>query len=89
MKSERKKHLGMSMHRWDDNINTDLTETGKVWTDLHGSRRESMTGSVTKVMNLLVPQKVENFLNSSVIIGFSLLSCRLIPDAFTVYCHML
>jgi hypothetical protein len=59
-----------------------------MWIDLYGSRRESVAGSVTTVMNLSVPQKVENFLNSLVIIGFSLLSRRLILDALIAYCHV-
>ena len=65
-KPEGKRPLGRTRLRWEDNIKTDLQEVvfGDMgWIKL-AQDRESWRALVNVVMNLWVPENVENFLTS-------------------------
>jgi len=61
-----KKPLGRPRHRWEDNIRMNLTEI--VWESVDwihlAQDMDQWQDLVNMVMNLQVPQKVENFLTS-------------------------
>jgi hypothetical protein len=60
------KPLGIPKHRWEDNIRMCLKERGWEGVDWMylAQERDQWQSLVNMVMNLQVPQKVENFLTS-------------------------
>jgi hypothetical protein len=62
----RKRALGRPLHRWDDNIKTDLQEIGwggMDWIDM-AQDKNGWRALVNAVMNLRVPLNAGNFLTS-------------------------
>ena len=70
-KSEGKRPLGRPRRRWENNIKMDLQEVG--WgnrlVDL-AQNKDRLWAVVNKVMNLLVPYNVGNFLTIRELISF-------------------
>jgi len=70
-KPEGKRPLGIPSHRWEENIKMDLQEVG--WgnrlVDL-AQNKDRLWAVVNKVMNLLVPYNVGNFLTIRELISF-------------------
>jgi hypothetical protein len=63
---EGRRPLGRPRHRWEDKIKIDIQEVGwggMDWIDM-AQDRERWWPLVSAVMNLQVPQTVENFLTS-------------------------
>jgi hypothetical protein len=65
-KPEGKRHLGRPRRSWEDNIRLGLKETGREIVDwIHLAQvRDEWQAVVNTVMNLRIPQKKGNFLNS-------------------------
>ena len=72
-KPEGKRPLGRLMHRWQCNIKMNVREVGcgdVDWIEL-AQDRNRLRAFVTAVMNLRVPQNLENFLTSCKLVSFS------------------
>jgi hypothetical protein len=72
-KSEGKRPLGGSKHRWEDNIKMDLEEMGfwgMDWIEL-AQYRDSWWALVNAVMNIRVPENAGYFLTSCKPVRFS------------------
>ena len=72
-KPERKRPLGRTSHKFEDNIKMDLQEVGGGIMDLIdlAQDRDRKRGLVTALMNLQVPQYAGNFLTSIKLGSFS------------------
>jgi hypothetical protein len=72
-KSERKRPLGRSRRRWEDNIRMDLQEVGCGCDDWIGlaQDRDRWRALVSAVRNLRVPYNAGNFLTSCKPVSFS------------------